>query len=277
MPELPEVEWIARRLRPALVGRTIEAVTIVHADILARGCAIDALVKRTIATVGRHGKMLLIGLDDDRLPRATAGLVVRLGMTGQCLLVPRGSERALHTHAVVVFSGEPFELHYRDPRRFGKWRVVDSFAEMTAAPDALTLRRKTWRAIVRSRRGQLRPLLMNQHILSGIGNIYANEILFAARLHPRCEASRLTTAQRERLYDAIKSTLRRGIRHGGATIRDYRTPDGAAGRFQDHFRVYGRADRGCSRRCGATVERLKTSRDAQPGFFCPRCQSLSTR
>jgi len=276
VPELPEVEWIARRLRPALVGRTIEAVTICRADILAPGGDVDTLAKRTIAKIGRHGKTLLIGLDDVR-PRASMGLVVRLGMTGQCLLVPRGSARSPHTHAVVVFSGEPFELHYRDPRRFGRWRVVESFAEITTIPDALTLRRRTWRAIVRAHRGQLRPLLMNQHILAGIGNIYANEILFAARLHPRRAASRLTPVQRERLYDAIKSTLHRGIRHGGSTIRDYRTPDGAVGRFQEHFQVYGRAGRPCSRRCGGSVERLKIRRDAQPGFFCPRCQPLSMR
>lgn len=266
MPELPEVESIVRRLRPALVGRTIETLELVRRDIVTGDVGVEALAKRAIVQVCRHGKSILVALDPP------LWLVIRLGMTGQCLVAPRGAPRPTHTHAVLTLSGEPWELQYRDPRRFGRWRLARSLNGLTVAPDALALRRGTWRAIISARRGQLRALLMNQKILAGLGNIYTNEALFAARLHPRLEASRLSEAQREALYRAIKTTLRLGIRWGGSTIRDYRTPDGAAGRFQERFRVYGRAGRPCKRQCGARIEKLPAAKDAQPAFFCPRCQ-----
>ena len=266
MPELPEVESIVRRLRPSLVGRAIEGVALLRPDIVAGDVGVDELPARTIAGVERHGKSIVVRLDPP------LWLVIRLGMTGQCLLVPRGAVRAPHTHAVLALSGEPWEMHYRDARRFGGWRVARSPAEVKVAPDALALRRAAWAKILAAHRGRLRPLLMNQKVLAGLGNIYTNEALFAAGLHPWREASRLTDAQREALYRAIKSTLRRGIRHGGSTIRDYRTPDGGTGRFQDRFRVYGREGLRCKRRCGARIEKLRAARAAQPGFFCPRCQ-----
>jgi formamidopyrimidine-DNA glycosylase len=125
------------------------------------------------------------------------------------------------------------------------------------------------------RRGMLRPLLMNQSIIAGLGNIYVNEALFAARLHPRQETSRLDEARRAALYRAIKSTLRKGILWGGSTIRDYRAPDGSSGRFQERFRVYAREGLVCKRRCGARIERLSAAKDAQPAFVCPRCQRIT--
>jgi formamidopyrimidine-DNA glycosylase len=266
MPELPEVESIVRRLRPELVGRTIEGVELVRRDILSGEIDVEAVVKRTVVQVARYGKGILVGFDPP------LWLVIRLGMTGRCLVAPRGSPRPPHTHAVVTVSGAPWELQYRDPRRFGGWRVVRSLLEIKAAPDALALRRATWSAILDAHRGQLRALLMNQRILAGLGNIYTNEALFAARLHPKHEASQLADGQREALYRAIKSTLRRGIRHGGSTIRDYVTPDGERGGFQKRFRVYGRAGQPCRRRCGARIEKLPAAPESQPAFFCPRCQ-----
>ena len=147
-------------------------------------------------------------------------------------------------------------------------------AALDLGPDALALRRDRWMGIVQSRRGMLRPLLMNQQIIAGLGNIYTNEALFAARLHPRQETAALNTTQRETLYRAIKSTLRKGIRWGGSTIRDYRAPDGSRGSFQERFRVYGREGLPCKRRCGARIEKLPAAKDAQPAFVCPRCQRL---
>jgi formamidopyrimidine-DNA glycosylase len=269
VPELPEVESIVRRLRPALAGRTIESVELLRRDIWTGDIGPEALPKRSIQSVRRHGKSILIETSSPAL-----WLVVRLGMTGQCLIVARGANRAPHTHLVLTPGNEPWELHYRDPRRFGGWRATASLADMDLAPDALALRRATWQRIMAERRGMLRPLLMNQTIIAGLGNIYVNEALFAARLHPRQEASRLNDAQRDVLYRAIKSTLRQGIRWGGSTIRDYRTPDGESGRFQERFRVYGRANLPCKRRCGARIEKLSAAKDTQPGFYCPRCQAL---
>lgn len=269
MPELPEVESIVRRLRPVLVGRTIASADVLHRDIWAGALRAEELCGRAITRVSRHGKSMLVALDPP------LWLAVRLGMTGQLLLESRGAPRPLHTHVVMTFSGERTELRYRDPRRFGAWRLAKSPDEFDLAPDALTLRRGTWERIVTTRRGMLRPLLMNQHVIAGLGNIYTNEALFAARLHPRQEALRLDAAQRAALYRAIKATLRKGIRWGGSTIRDYRTPDGASGRFQERFRVYGRAGLPCKRRCGAQIEKLPAAKDAQPGFFCPCCQVLT--
>lgn len=292
MPELPEVESIVRQLRPLLIGRTIDGVDLQRPDILEGDIGIEAVVKRTVARVTRHGKSILLQLttpgaggasargDRPREPQAVRfdsplWLVIRLGMTGQCVLAPRGSPRMPHTHAVLTFAGERGELQYRDARRFGRWRVAPSLDQAGRAPDALALRRASWRRLTAAHRGQLRPFLMNQRILAGIGNIYANEILFAARLHPRQQMSRLTEVQREMLYRAVKSILRRGVRYGGSTIRDYRTPDGGSGRFQDRFRVYARVGQPCKRRCGGRIEKLRAARDAQPGFFCPRCQPLA--
>jgi formamidopyrimidine-DNA glycosylase len=269
VPELPEVESIVRRLRPELAGRTIESVELLRRDIWTGDASVDDLPKRSIASVRRHGKSILIETSSPPL-----WLVVRLGMTGQCLIVPRGAERTPHTHLVLTLGGEPWELHYRDPRRFGGWRATASLADIGLGPDALALRRATWRRIMAERRGMLRPLLMNQAVIAGLGNIYVNEALFAARMHPRQETSRLNEAQRDALYRAIKSTLRKGIRWGGSTIRDYRTPDGESGRFQERFRVYGREGLRCKRRCGGRIEKLSAAKDAQPGFYCPRCQRL---
>jgi formamidopyrimidine-DNA glycosylase len=268
VPELPEVESIVRRLRPALEGRTIESVELLHGDVWTGAVGPEDVPKRTITSVRRHGKSILLQASP------TLWLVVRLGMTGQCLIVPRGGDRLPHTHVVVTFGGEPWELHYRDPRRFGGWQTVGSLADVALGPDALGLRRATWRRILAERRGMLRPLLMNQSIIAGLGNIYVNEALFAARLHPRQDASRLNEAQRDALYRAIKSTLRRGIRWGGSTIRDYRTPDGDSGRFQERFRVYAREGLPCKRRCGGRIEKMPAAKDAQPGFYCPRCQAI---
>ncbi len=269
MPELPEVESITRRLRPLLAGRTIEHVKVLHSEIWHGETGPEALSKRTIIRMRRHGKSILVELDPP------LRLAIRLGMTGQCLVVSRGEPRSRHTHVVLSLSGEPWELHYRDPRRFGRWGAAQSLKTLGLGPDALGLRRATWERIVTSRQGMLRPLLMNQHIIAGLGNIYTNEALFAARLHPRQEVARLSHAQREALYRAIKSTLRKGIRWGGSTIRDYRTPDGSSGRFQERFRVYDRAGLPCKRRCGARIEKLAAAKDAQPAFFCPRCQRLA--
>ncbi|MEO6667279.1 MAG: bifunctional DNA-formamidopyrimidine glycosylase/DNA-(apurinic or apyrimidinic site) lyase [Nitrospiria bacterium] len=266
MPELPEVESIVRRLRPSLVGRVIERIDIARPDIVSPGLGVEALLTRTIAQVLRHGKTILVGLDPP------LWLVIRLGMTGRCSLLSPGAPRVPHTHAIITLSGASHQLRYSDPRRFGGWRVVESVADITRAPDALAVRRAAWRAIFTARHGQLRPLLMNQRVLAGLGNIYTNEALFAARLHPRERAVHLSESQRDALFVAIKATLRGGIRYGGSTIRDYRGADGERGGFQERLQVYGRAGRPCRRRCGALIEKLPAPRDAQPGFFCPRCQ-----
>ncbi len=268
MPELPEVESIARRLRPLLVGQTIESVAILHKAIWRSDVSADELRTRLVVRVRRHGKSILVELDPP------LWLVIRLGMTGQCLIVSREAPKSAHTHVVLTLSGQPWELHYRDPRRFGRWGAASSPQSLALGPDALALRRVTWEGILQSRRGMLRPLLMNQQIIAGMGNIYTNEALFTARVHPRQEASRLNPKQRDALYRAIKSTLREGIRWGGSTIRDYRAPDGSSGRFQERFRVYDRAGLPCKRRCGARIRKLPAAKDAQPGFFCPRCQRV---
>jgi formamidopyrimidine-DNA glycosylase len=269
LPELPEVESIVKRLRPLLIGRTIERVDVLNPEIWSGEAGPGDACKRAVVRVRRHGKSILVELDPP------LWLAIRLGMTGQCLVAKPDESRPPHTHVGLTVSGEPWELHYRDPRRFGRWGLAPSLSTLDLGPDALALRRDRWTRIVQSRRGMLRPLLMNQRVIAGLGNIYTNEALFAARLHPRQEASALNETQRETLYRAIKSTLRKGIRWGGSTIRDYRAPDGSRGRFQERFRVYGREGLPCKRRCGARIERLDAAKDAQPAFVCPRCQRIT--
>jgi formamidopyrimidine-DNA glycosylase len=262
MPELPEVESITRRLRPA-GGHTIDGVAILQRDLAGQVGATSA--HRAIVRVRRHGKSILVELDPPMW------LAIRLGMTGQCLVVPRGESRPPHTHVVFTVSGQPWELLYRDPRRFGRWGAALSLKALDLGPDALALRRDTWERIVDSRRGMLRPLLMNQQIIAGLGNIYTNEALFAARLHPRQETSALDDGQRETLYRAIKSRCE-PVSGGEGRPSATTAPDGSRGRFRALPRV---RPSGAVRRCGAHIEKLPTP-DAQPGF-CPAASGWSSR
>jgi formamidopyrimidine-DNA glycosylase len=273
VPELPEVETVVRCLRRRLVGLKVEKITVFFEPIVRRPDpgGLRSYEGREILRVERRGKMIILEL--------TGGLslVFHLKMTGQLLFCPAGEPRDKHTHLAISFQGTPFELRFRDLRKFGFVLAVAS-SEAAASPELqglgpepLTLGLDAFRAAFAGRKGMIKARLLDQRIVAGIGNIYADECLFEARIHPESEASRLSVRSWRALWSATRSVLRRAIRHRGTTLRDYRDGDGEPGGFQNLLRVYDREGLAC-RRCGTAIRRRRVA--GRSSYFCPRCQRL---
>jgi formamidopyrimidine-DNA glycosylase len=290
MPELPEVEVTRRALAPGLTGRVIARVSVRAAPPLFLSPPARLrrrLPGRRVETLQRRGKYLLLGLDDG------ATLLVHLGMTGQLLLGGAPAHPFLrrtgagtvsareavtfepdrHTHLVLVFADGPPDLCYRDVRRFGRIALLGpgetSPRLERLGPDALGLDGPTLRARLRGRRAPIKALLLDQHVVAGVGNIYADEALFRARIRPLTPAGRLSAARCARLAEALTGVLERAIETGGSSIRDYRHPDGGAGAYQDERLVYGREGEPC-RACGRPIRRIVLA--GRACHHCPRCQ-----
>ena len=268
MPELPEVETVRRSLLP-IIGCRVRAVEVVEPR-LRRPVATDfsrRLVGQVIRSIERRGKYLLFDLSGGET------LLVHLGMSGAVLVQPTGTEPAAHDHVRLRLSND-LQLTYNDPRRFGLMRVghLDELVELrNVGPDPLSdsFAVADLTALARGRRKPVKNLLMDQRALGGIGNIYANEILFRAGIRPGRQARRLTRRELERLLHAIRAVLHTAIRLGGSSISDYRDGTGRPGYFQLRLRVYDRAGRHC-RRCGAAIRRLVHA--GRSSFYCPQCQ-----
>jgi formamidopyrimidine-DNA glycosylase len=294
VPELPEVETVRRTLEPLLLGRVVARVSLARRDIVAGSSSPSALLQgRTIAAIDRRGKHLALlaapGPQDPRPARAEppSALVVHLGMSGQLFhLAPRQSPpRADHIHctwALADARGRPAgTLVFRDPRRFGGLTPFPSRRALDAAwaslgPDALDAPAADDPSIERLWR-TARPIkaaLLDQRSLAGIGNIYADEALFAAGIHPRRPARRLSLADRTRLLDAVRDILRRAIDHGGSTLRDYRDAFGRPGHFQARHAVYARGGQPCVR-CGTTLRAAALAQ--RTTTWCPTCQPVTNR
>ena len=257
MPELPEVETIVRGLAPRLVGRRVLAAECTCARIL-RG-DLRRIVGGTIRQIYRHGKFIVVGFDK-------AFLTIHLGMTGKLLL---DGEPGPHTHA--VFTLDRGELLYDDIRQFGRLEAGRGAAPRLEklGPDPLSLDTKAFVEMLRRRHSMVKPLLLNQRFLRGMGNIYTDEALFRAGVHPRAAASRLSRARAARLHEAIQDVLLEAIEKGGSSVSDYVDSRGRRGSFQLQHRVYGREGEPCVA-CGAPIRRIVV---AQRGtHFCPRCQ-----
>lgn len=279
MPELPEVETVRRGLDARLVGRRIERVEVGRERTVRRTSAaalIAGLTGATVVDTRRRGKYLLLGLDtgDD--------VMIHLRMSGRVLIAPVDSPRPPHTHVAARLSGEPAEeLRFVDPRTFGEVVVFDPadvVAEMPdlarlgvdAASEALT--RDVVKSIVLGRSRQLKALLLDQHVVAGIGNIYCDEILHAARLRPDRISSTLTGREITRLHESIHRILDEAIEAGGSTLADtqYVDVEGNGGQFQLAHRVYDRAGERCLT-CGRSPIRRTTSA-GRTTHWCPRCQ-----
>jgi formamidopyrimidine-DNA glycosylase len=268
MPELPEVETIRRSLA-TMVGRTITGIEVherrlrlpVPADIRRR------TVGRRILGIDRRGKYLIIHLS------GREAVLAHLGMSGTFILRPADASLELHDHVRFLLS-RGSALVFNDPRRFGLIVLGDpqGFAELAhMGPDPLSEDfTPAWlRQLTRGRRRPVKNLLMDQRLIAGIGNIYANEILFEAGVRPSRQARRLKLAELEVLFQAIRRVLQEAIAAGGSSISDYRDSDGRVGYFQLRFRVYDRTGEPC-RRCGATVRRVVHA--GRSSFYCPACQ-----
>lgn len=290
MPELPEVEVTRRRIAPLLVGRRIRRVATTRDSylFLTRPALLRRrLAGRTVEALERHGKYLLAGLDEG------SRLVVHLGMTGQLFSSGATSVRLLsatarsalvpneqrdfrpdaHTHLRLCFEDGGPEVYLRDVRKFGKVMLLERGASHPRLDrlgvDALEI---DGEALFRASRGRsvaIKSLLLDQAVLTGVGNIYADEALHRAGVRPTRRAGRVTRRECAALAEAIRAVLDRSIETGGSSIRDYVAPDGADGAFQDERRVYARGGEPCST-CGATIRRIVVG--ARGSHYCPECQ-----
>lgn len=270
MPELPEVETTRRGLEPALVDQRIRTAVV-------RNRALREPVRRdlpqcvagaTIRSLTRRGKYLLIDCG-----RGT--LIVHLGMSGRLWLVDSQTPAGIHDHFDLVLENRSI-VRLRDPRRFGLvlWVTSDVLSHALLAnlgPEPLDagFDGRCLFAATRNRGAAIKQVLMDGHVLAGVGNIYANEALFRARINPRLPARRIGLARYEKLAAAIRATLLDAIRAGGSTLRDYVGGDGRAGYFQKQFLVYGRGGQPCGQ-CGAPIRELRQGQRST--FYCPRCQ-----
>jgi formamidopyrimidine-DNA glycosylase len=271
MPELPEVETVRRRLAPHLVGRVVAEIEILDhrlTDPEPPAAVAARLAGSRIEAVRRRGKYLVIELDDG------AALTIHLRMTGNVLWLPSPPEAAPPFLRARALLDDGSYLGYTDVRRFGTWRVAEDGVELLLAgklgPEPLD----GWAAVdlaraLAGRKAPVKAALLDQRVVAGVGNIYADEALFAARIHPAAPAGRLSRARVTRLHDAVRDVLQAGIDAQGASIRDFRTPDGGYGSAQERFAVYGRGGEPCEN-CGTPLRRTVI---AQRGTtYCPRCQ-----
>ncbi|HEU5317519.1 MAG TPA: bifunctional DNA-formamidopyrimidine glycosylase/DNA-(apurinic or apyrimidinic site) lyase [Chloroflexota bacterium] len=273
MPELPEVETIRADLERRIVGRQV-----VRAELLWPGCVAiptaEELVRdlpgHTIERAGRRGKFLVLDLDGG------AALTVHLRMTGRFRLPKKGEARPKHLHAVISLD-DGHDLWFEDQRKFGRLYFTRNKDELAAVlrklgPEPLdaTFTRAALAELLAKRRAQLKPLLLNQSFVAGLGNIYVDEALFRARLHPLRRSDTLSPKQVTALHAAIVHALRQGIVNRGTTLSDYRDAWGTAGMNRERLQVFRREGKPCPR-CGTPIEKIRV---AQRGtHYCPSCQS----
>jgi len=272
MPELPEVETVVRGIRGKLLGRTITGVTFDWPGSLVTpdpATFAARIAGQTVRDVGRRAKYILIGLDPDTL-------IIHLKMTGRLYVVPNDAEDYADRWVHYTFQlDNGHQLRFSDSRKFGRVYLVADPAEVTRPlgpeplADDFTL--DDFRARLARRSGALKPLLLNQTFLAGLGNIYVDEALFASGLHPLARADALSEDDIARLYEAIRHVLREGIRREGASVKWYRKPDGTKGSAQDGLSVYGRAGMPCPR-CGGPVSKIVVGQRGT--HLCPTCQRL---
>jgi formamidopyrimidine-DNA glycosylase len=270
LPELPEVETIARGLREPLVGCTITGVTVNWSRTVAEPTLDEfgaQLIGRQVMSVGRRAKYVVIGLDRGHL-------LIHLKMSGRLQIARVAEPVDKHTHLLLDLD-DGRQLRFQDTRKFGRVYLVDDPQQVTGGlgpeplADAFTL--DAFRRRLARRSGRLKSLLMNQQFLAGIGNIYADEVLFVARLHPLRKADSLTPDEQARLYDAIRSVLEQAVASRGTTLEDrgYVDAQGQVGAFQARIAVYGRTGQPCPV-CQSPIERMVIG--GRSAHFCPRCQ-----
>jgi formamidopyrimidine-DNA glycosylase len=269
MPELPEVETVRRSLEPFLAGVLIRAVAVREPRLrrpLAANFAV-LLTGRTIAQLGRRGKYLYLHLDDGKI------WLVHLGMTGQLIVEETESPPLPHDHVLVTLSTGQ-RLRYNDPRRFGLMMIgseadIEAVTALGVEPLGRLFTGRYLREKISRTRRTIKDVLMDQRVVAGIGNIYASELLFRAKVRPSRVAATLTGGAADRVVEATKTVLREAIRHRGSSISDYRDGEGKRGGFQERFRVYDREGQSCYK-CGSRIDR--EIRGGRSTFFCPRCQ-----
>lgn len=269
MPELPEIQVLRDELAPQLIGRTLRKVVAFRPDLRDPfPPELLALRNAQVLSISRRGKYLLVGFP-------TGSAVIHLGMSGQLRLVPSKTVRGTHDHLDLVFDGSQ-TLRLRDPRRFGTvlWQPLDGPLHPRLAhlgPEPLTeeFSARYLGARLAKQRRPIKAAIMDTDIVVGVGNIYATEALFAARISPLREAASLTALERRRLVAAIVQALQQGIALGGSSMRDYIHADGSLGGFLSQAKVYGQAGLPCPRCKRPLANAFIAGRN---GAWCPHCQ-----
>ena len=279
MPELPEVETVARGLRQTVLGRRILSVTLRKTDFIDDPVLIEQeLPGRTIDSVERYGKFMLLRLSLRQGAKGSAGedsgaaLLVHLGMTGHIASIAADTPWQKHTHASFALD-DGRELRYTDARRFGRMAYLSAEVlprELEGfGADPLEVGAEEFSARIRSRHSRIKALLLDQTVLRGVGNIYADESLWRAKIHPARLGSSLSKEQAAHLRRALQHVLKRAILMRGSSISDFVDADGEPGDYQQHHQAYGREGKKCHS-CGALIRRAVIA--GRSSHFCPRCQ-----
>jgi formamidopyrimidine-DNA glycosylase len=283
MPELPEVETVARGLRQTILGRRILSVSLGKTDFIDDPVALEQhLPGRRIEAVERYGKFMLLQLSAAggaaRIPTnggaAPASLLVHLGMTGQLAPSPAELPREKHTHVCLLLD-DGRELRYTDARRFGRIAYLTEVPlaeELTGfGADPLEVSEEEFASRICGRRARIKALLLDQSVLRGVGNIYADESLWRAKIHPARLGAKLSGKQTEKLRRVLREILQKAIVLRGSSISDFLDVEGEPGEYQRHHRAYGREGKACYR-CKAAIRRAIVA--GRSSYFCPSCQPV---
>jgi formamidopyrimidine-DNA glycosylase len=278
MPELPEVETVARGLQTLVAGRTIVSVSLGKTDFMDDPTAIEREVPgKSIVAVERYGKFLLVRLSGAQgkevlHANSESALLVHLGMTGILIPQPAAEPARKHTHVAMLLD-DGRELRYIDPRRFGRMAYLAGETLRTElerfGADPLSASVDEFVRRIAARRARIKALLLDQSVIRGVGNIYADESLWKAKIHPAALGARLTRIAVRKLYRALQEILRKAILLRGSSISDFLDADGMPGEYQRHHRVYGREGERCVR-CGAVIRRAIVA--GRSSYHCPKCQ-----
>lgn len=275
MPELPEVETVVSGLRPVLKGRKIIDIEVREKNLIGYpeadvGKFKDELLNSKITGMDRRGKYIIINLDIKK------EMIIHLRMTGKLLVKEVKSYRDKHTHVIFVLD-DGQEIRFNNVRKFGRIYLIDpehpeqagGYAELGPEPLDDNLSLEDFNKLFNNRRGIIKSLLMNQKFIAGIGNIYADEILFLSGVKPDRKADTLTEKEKEKIYHNMREILAKGIRYGGTTFSDYVNAFGEKGSFQVELKVYQREGEMCYE-CGTNIEKTKIG--GRSTYFCPKCQ-----
>lgn len=273
MPELPEVETVVRGLQRVLPGRRLLSVRLGKTDFIDDPVALEReLPGAQIKGVRRHGKFVVLELEAADSEHRRLALLVHLGMTGQLVTCASEVPPRPHTHAFFALD-DGRELRYTDIRRFGRMRVVANGEQAAVLGelglDPLEASEAQFAAALQARRAHVKALLLDQRVLRGMGNIYTDESLWRAKIHPRRLGANLSRAELRRLYRAMEEVLNEAIRLRGSSVSDYVDSDGERGEFQLKHRVYQREGEKCFR-CRTRIRRIIVA--GRSSYFCPRCQ-----
>jgi formamidopyrimidine-DNA glycosylase len=274
MPELPEVETVVRGLQAVLPGRRILAVRLGKTDFIDNPSELEQqLPGRRITNVRRYGKFLIFDLDPAGRESPAISFLIHLGMTGQIIACPLEARVEPHTHAFFALDNGR-ELRYTDIRRFGRMRLLTNGAakEILGALglDPLEASEEEFQGRFIGRRARIKALLLDQHVLRGMGNIYSDESLFRAQIHPQRLGANLKKKELHKLFRAVRAVLSEAIRLHGSSVSDYVDSNGQPGEFQLRHRVYQREGKNCVR-CATRIRRTIVA--GRSSYFCPSCQT----